>query len=481
VELFRDLLARGLPDDVVRGLLEDELIAAEAAEVLEDRQATVGAGGSLARVRALEALSPVAARAILDDFRDAPDWGLVDGLIALLASKDADERRGAHLLLMTLSGKDLPPDADFWKSWLGAKRNTYEAPPLSAPGVATAAILRGVKFLRGDLLEDGACVWPTNTEWPGCRVGATALAVYALRAADVHANDPAIEKALQKTLLVWSGGAPALRGDLEGYTYALSMLALALRSVDPEKFEPQLQILANRIVEGQLPNGQWTYYCRAAKYGGKMPPAGDNSNTQYAILALRAAWRSGCEIPAETWQRNRAFWLKSMSARGGWGYGPAGSSLHEFSMTTAGVATLAICHEALEGNEVTKVVKQDKRVAAGLRRLGELLLGNGYEGEEIYAFYGVERACILTGVKCFEDFDWYHEGAGTLVKWQKESGAWGDDTVRGVTTGRGYGEAVDTAYALLFLKRATTGLPGNDGGGVVEIPGAERIKAKRKG
>ena len=36
-------------------------------------------------------------------------------------------------------------------------------------------------------------------------------------------------------------------------------------------------------------------------------------------------------------------------------------------------------------------------------------------------------------------------------------------------TGAGYGEAIDTAYALLFLKRATTGLPGAGGGGVVKV------------
>ena len=40
-------------------------------------------------------------------------------------------------------------------------------------------------------------------------------------------------------------------------------------------------------------------------------------------------------------------------------------------------------------------------------------------------------------------------------------------------------EGIDTAYALLFLKRATSGLPGAVGGGVVKIPGDERIKARR--
>jgi hypothetical protein len=68
-----------------------------------------------------------------------------------------------------------------------------------------------------------------------------------------------------------------------------------------------------------------------------------------------------------------------------------------------------------------------------------------------------------------KEFDWYHEGASQLVAGQKESGAWGEPDARGVASGAGYGEAIDTAYALLFLKRATTGLPGSGAAGFVNV------------
>ena len=331
-------------------------------------------------------------------------------------------------------------------------------------------------FLKRDLAADGFCEWPFHPEWGPTRIGATALAVYALRSSGVKRDDPVLQKAVKETLLsVRPNGVAGLR-DMKRYTYALSVLALALRSLHTTKYKPLLDIIAKKLVEGQLANGQWTYYCKDSY--SKKPPRGDNSNTQYAVLALRAARRSGVVIGAEVWTRNAKFWRQSMNARGGWGYGTA-SFDHEFSMTSAGVATLAICAEALHGDDAARGIKDDQRVGAGMIRLGELLLKNGYEDQEIYAYYGVERASILTGTKFFEDYDWYADGAAILVRRQKESGAWGDPNAQGVTTGEGYGEAIDTAYALLFLKRATTGLAGAEGDNVIRVPGAAAIKARR--
>ena len=470
LEYFRELVLLGVPCDVLKHYAKDKEFAEEVYAVLRDRGTKLSAKelGELPRVRARDANSPAAARSILEDFKADQNWGIVVGLIGLLKDRDARVARGAYLLLLTLSGKDLPPDPDFWRSWLAAKKNAYEPPHHSAPGVVAAAILRGREFLKKDLDEDGACVWPVSPEWPGTRVGATALAVVALRAAGVSKDDPVFARAIEKTLLVVQGDAIAMRSDLDGYTYALSMLALALHSVDAKKYKPQLEVIGKRLAAGQLENGQWTYYCRDKKYK-RVPKAGDNSNTQYAILALRACRLAGVHIEPEVWQRNSRFWLNTMNAWGGWGYGPRGTTQHELSMTSAGVATYAICAEALHGTDAARRLRESKRVKVGMRRLGELLLVKGYQGEEIYAYYGVERACILTGTRAFNDFDWYREGAGILVKTQKESGAWGDPEARGITTGAGYGEAIDTAYALLFLKRATTALAGAGGGGVVKV------------
>ncbi|MHC4222576.1 MAG: prenyltransferase/squalene oxidase repeat-containing protein [Planctomycetota bacterium] len=470
-EYFRELVRRDLHEEVLLALLKDTELADEAYSVLRDRKERVEGLGSLPHLRALEAHSPAASRAMLEEFAQRPDFKLIDGLIGLLGDGEARVARGAHLLLLTLSGRDLAPDPDLWRSWAAAKRDSYEAPHLSAPGVVAAAIQRGVAFLRRDLLEDGASVWPMNSEWPGCRVGATALVVYALRAADVPADDKALRKALDVTLLVpdASGGQPALRGDLEGYTYALCLLAMALSSVDPKAYRSHIWYLVERLVEGQLENGQWTYYCKRKDYG-RRPHAGDNSNTQYAILGLRAARRANLPIPDEVWKRNAAYWRNNTNRNGGWGYGASDTTAHELSMTSAGVSSLAICLEGIHGRDAEKQLKEEKDVGLGMRRLGELLLSQGYEGEEIYAYYGIERAAILTGIRAFEEFDWYREGAAILVQTQKESGAWGKADARGVTTGEGYGEAIDTAYALLFLKRATTGLAGASGDGVVRVP-----------
>jgi len=461
--LFRALVERQLPAEVVEGLLTDPLLAQEAHSVLADLGRQPKDLGSLTRIWAREAHSPAAARALLEEFSEKPDWNLVNGLIRLLGDRDTELALGAHLLLMTLSGKDLPRDPDLWRSWVSAKRTTFAPPPLSSPGAATAAIFRGIRFLKRDLLDDGACVWPVSPDWVPYRVGATALCVYALRAAGVKPDDPALSMAISKTLLP-KNALP----DLDRRTYAMSLLALALRAVDPARFKPQLEVLAKRLSVGQLDNGQWTYKCHEPGYA-RTPKAGDNSNTQYAILGLRAARLAGVKIERKVWLRNAAFWQNSRNMWGGWGYGPRGSTDHELSMTAAGVATSAICMEALHGIDAVQRLRNSKRVKLGMNRLGEILLVRGYAGAEIYAIYGIERACILTGTKAFNDFDWYHRGASQLVSTQKESGAWGDPAARGVATGVGYGEAVDTAYALLFLKRATTGLPGSDGGGIVKV------------
>ena len=471
VALFRAILHRGLPDTIVRECFKDDLLAREAYEVLRAREAELGGAlGNVPSVRALEGHTPSTANAFAAEFAQTRDWDLLLAFIQLLKHQREEVRDGAYLLLLTTTGVDLPPDEDLWMSWVSAKREGYVPPPPSAPGPVTAAILRARAFLRRDLLDDGASKWPTSPDWPGAKVGATALTVLALRASGLSPDDPAISKALQETLLVYPAeGAPGLRGDLDGYTYALSLLAMALQRVDRAKFKPLLKVLGRRLGEGQLSNGQWTYHCKPAKYRTRKI-VGDNSNTQYAILGLRAVRRAGIEVDPEIFRRTAKFWMSNANAYGGWGYGPKGSFDHETSMTAAGISTLVICAEAVYGPKALGRVRDDKRVGLGQLRLGEILLQKGYKEEEIYTFYGIERACILTGTRAFNDFDWYHEGAKLLVARQQPSGAWGDDAVRGVTTGRGYGRACDTAFALLFLKRSTTRLLGGGEGGVVTVP-----------
>ena len=482
-ELFRELVWRGLPDDAVRRCVGDPLLAPDALEVLKARGARPDTKhlSELALMLAKQGYSRRAGLAWLADFSASRNWDLVRELAKLLQGKDEAIREGAYLMLLSVSDKDIAPDRDLWLSWVSAKQGAYEPPLVSDPGPVAAAIIRGRKWLRAHVLENGgAAIYPAHPDWPGTRVGATALAVYALRAAGVPRDDEAIRLAMRKTLLIVPVvGEPALRDDLDGYTYALSLLAMALESVDREGLKTVKEAIRAQLAYGQLDNGQWTYHCRRPGYGGGAAATGDNSNTQFAILGLRSLRRCGIEIDPALFKKTKEFWLAATNAYGGWGYGPRGSFHHEMSMTAAGISTLAICAEALDGAEALKEMRNHDRVGLGQRRLGELLLNEGYKDQEIYTLYGIERACILTNVRFYSDFDWYREGADILVRSQKDSGAWGDNEARGVAQGQGYGEACDTAFALLFLKRSTTGLAGADGTGVVKIPEPRRPTVPR--
>ena len=72
-------------------------------------------------------------------------------------------------------------------------------------------------------------------------------------------------------------------------------------------------------------------------------------------------------------------------------------------------------------------------------------------GHLLYYLYGMERVGYLTRKEQFGDHWWYLEGARHLLKAQKK-GAWGDE--------------VNTSFALLFLRRATSiGRPTSGVGG----------------
>jgi hypothetical protein len=74
-----------------------------------------------------------------------------------------------------------------------------------------------------------------------------------------------------------------------------------------------------------------------------------------------------------------------------------------------------------------------------------------------YYLYGLERAAVLGGRDLLGTKDWYLEGARYLVGAQRPDGRWS-------TGALGFAEfeasdALDTAWAILFLARATRPAP----------------------
>jgi hypothetical protein len=78
----------------------------------------------------------------------------------------------------------------------------------------------------------------------------------------------------------------------------------------------------------------------------------------------------------------------------------------------------------------------------------------GYSWFHYYYLYGIERVGVLTKREFIGDQQWYNTGARWLVDQQGEAGSWQAEDW-GATHVPYRTDTVDTAFALLFLRKAT--------------------------
>ena len=199
------------------------------------------------------------------------------------------------------------------------------------------------------------------------------------------------------------------------------------------------------------------------------PASGDNSNSQYAALGLRACSESGIRIPKEYLAIARKWWIDSQHSgenKGKVASGPGGAEPRGWcydvkdahptygSMTAGAVASVAIYTHLLDMD-----VKRDPAIASGLSWLtSHFTVTENYGPPEhrpagtaefiYYYLYALERAGILCGTETLGTHAWYPEGAKFLVEKQSADGQWehGGDWNKPVW---------NTCFAILFLKRAT--------------------------
>jgi hypothetical protein len=175
---------------------------------------------------------------------------------------------------------------------------------------------------------------------------------------------------------------------------------------------------------------------------------GDNSNSQYAALGLRACHDSGIILPREVVEKAHKWWKISQcdftpgtTLGKGWSYANGGTAYG--SMTAGAVGALSICDYIL-GYEW----KRDDSLNMGITWLKDNFTVTENPGMKVahhyYYLYGLERAGMLYGTDAFGKHDWYAEGAQFLLDHQLSSGQWNG--------------AVDTCFAILFLRRATRAL-----------------------
>lgn len=297
------------------------------------------------------------------------------------------------------------------------------------------AIAAGVENLRRGQLADGH--WPGQEgPHPG---GMTALACFTLVKSGVKPSDECVRRALA-----------AVQGTTFRSTYSHAVRLLLFDALrEPATWrEPARSSLEFLIAKQDGATGGWAY-----------PDGGvDMSNTQFALLGLRAARRLGLEVPNATWVRAANGLLRFRDSEGrGWAAQEGGFKYwthREASggMTAATLAGLAVLGELAEKSSEVHVLlrKHAKSLEASEQWLARRFRADGNPvGERAWTpsfqfayLWAVERFGGLTGRDRLGERDWYTDGATWLVDRQKPDGGWG-------------GWHDDTCFALLFLRKAT--------------------------
>jgi len=366
-----------------------------------------------------------------------------------------------------------------------------------------AAIAKGVAYLKTQL--------PKLPQHNGCTTEELVLWTF------VHANVPKDNPDFVKLF----------KGMMERplvATYSVSLQALILEELDRVAYQRRLAQCAKFLADTQCVNGQWTY-------GGPMDnadpvptarppvttprserpvatrskgvvdfdappdprskpkvvtylsvkktlesfPSGDNSNTQYAALGIRACHEAGIIFPREVLERARKWWLDSQHSGGkgggvatgtgaesrGWSYHQEAGEHAYGSMTAGAVGSLCI-YDAILGIKS----KDDKAIQSGLAWLAKNFsvtenVANGPQHHHYY-LYALERAGILAETEFFGTHEWYPEGAQELLKTQRPDGSWGGS----------WNDVTDTCFAILFLRRATRRL--------TDVASVDRFHAPKK-
>ncbi len=342
----------------------------------------------------------------------------------------------------------------FYAPWivLAAVALVLHAPADSraaTPGQILQAVKQGRAYLQRQQAANGT--W----RYGGHQVGATALCGMALVETGSTAADEDIRNALQ---VVRS------KTGNNGNTYDISLAIMFLDRAKQKEDTPLIRELAGRLVAGQMQNGSWSYSnplqpnSRQKRRGG----GGDNSNTQFAVLALWVARRHGADVDEALKLAGDYFRQTYHTGTNGWGYRAKSSATPP--MTCAGLIGIAAAYGSQSQAKASLAAPaapkpgrgplkpdviepgKDPLVRDALEYLGNTMQAdrNDRQKSNLYFLWSLERVAVIYGLPRIGATDWHDWGATYLVKTQADDGSWNQQ----------YGREVSTSLALLFLNRA---------------------------
>lgn len=349
-------------------------------------------------------------------------------------------------------------------------------------------------------------------------IGAPALAGLAMLEAGVPANDPSV-KAITAAV---RDAAP-----MQTRTYQISLCLMYLDRLGDPADVPMIQALAVRLLAGQTGAGGWTYeavgavdpevvkrlramkpgkagelhpevklYAQSLAGAGAQPRAGDdNSNTQFALLAVWMARKHGVPVDGALELVEKRFMGTQHENSGNWPYSSLAGVAADGSPSMYCAGLLGMATGLARREEKKAELKHDpaadkpkpkpqaggdpfynppppkepekkkpaarastpqdlvvQRAFAGLgltlaelTRAGALLNPRAVHGQgDLYFFWSMERVGVAYGVEKIGGINWYDLGATGLVRSQLADGSWGGS----------YSPEVCTSFAVLFLCRA---------------------------
>ncbi|MCS6976236.1 MAG: HEAT repeat domain-containing protein [Gemmatales bacterium] len=346
------------------------------------------------------------------------------------------------------------------------------------------AVAAAVRFLRANQAAPGFWVHRSggpDQEW---NIGATALVGLALLESDVPRDD----KMITEAAAIVRAAVPRLTK-----TYSISLAVIFLDRYRHGKDPELVRRMAVRLAAAQNQgDGGWSYdvphltpqqeaqwmatlkRLRNVKnvQGTGQQGSGlssDNSNTQFAVLALWVARVH--DVPVD-YPLLLAEWRFRRTQRedGGWNYGMnigvGGSQESTPSMTCAGLLGLAIAYgtkreqaavlraggDNPDGSEPKPpppsprldidsdpaVIKAKGYIAHALTRSPRDIT------HFLYFLWSLERVSVTYRWKDYNGIDWYNYGANILLRSQQQNGSWMIEETPNI----------DTAFALLFLRKA---------------------------
>lgn len=284
------------------------------------------------------------------------------------------------------------------------------------------AIDEAKRFLYGQEAANG--LW-ANRHGGITVSGQSALALLALLEAGENPADPRIQKGLQNLAATSSRNL---------YEVAVRVMVLS-QAVAANKDSPLKAALEKDLAfltKGAEKTGAWGY--------GGPELTGDNSCSQFALLALWEADRAGLEIKTEIVRQVERTWLRRQRKDGGWTYAATADAPSTVTMTTAALASLYLCQDVLSTGLAPYA--NNKAMDEAWKYLGQNLRGDFYNNG--YEVFGLQRVGMSSGVKFVGNIDWFAAAAAKMV----------EPDPRGRQYPGEYTATVGAAFELIFLARS---------------------------